>query len=186
MSETIEEKELDEDIEEKELDDDIEYLPEKLEEELGEGRESNLSKKSIQSTKLKEFTNDDEIDFCGENPELNFKYLSSINKDKDTLRKKYYEVIEAEKLESVIPGIFISYEKINEYFMLEYNLKKCKENNKQRIKYKEEKDEFIEIIKDYINKETLIPKIYDYQNSLLEFLCYDLYLFIIDLYYKTI
>jgi len=158
----------------------------KIEEFKNDDRESVLSEKSIQSTKIKEFTNDDEIDFGGENPELNFKYLSSINKDKDTLRKKYYEVIEAEKLESVIPGIFISYEKINEYFMLEYNLKKCKENNKQRIKYKEEKDEFIEIIKDYINKETLIPKIYDYQNSLLEFLCYDLYLFIIDLYYKTI
>ena len=79
-------------IEEKELDEYIEYLSEKSEEELGEGRESNLSKKSIQSTKLKEFTNDDEIDFGGENPELNFKYLSSINKDKDTLRKKYYKL----------------------------------------------------------------------------------------------
>ena len=129
---------------------------------------------------MTESSKEEEID-----PKLNFDYLSFINEDIDTQRKKY-EVKEETKLESIIPGIFISYEKINEYFMLMYNLNKCEGNNKHRIKYKEEKDEYKKIIKDYIDKETSIPNMYNNQKSLLEFLCYDLYLFIINLYSKAI
>ena len=135
-------------------------------------------------TKEKEETKespDEDINFGKKNPEINFDYLSSI---KNELKNNYYTDINIET-KSGIPGIFIAFEKISDYFLIEYNLKKCNEDIKC-LKYIEEKDELINKLKQFIEKETLILKIFEKDNSLLKLLCYDLYLYMVFCYKNKI
>ena len=80
---------------------------------------------------------------------INMEYLSQI------INENIYSNIQPE-IKSGIPGIFIIFEKISEYFRIEYNLKKIS-GDFNHIKYIEEKEEDIKKLKQFIEKETLIP-----------------------------
>ena len=105
---------------------------------------------------------------------INMEYLSQI------INENIYSNIQPE-IKSGIPGIFIIFEKISEYFRIEYNLKKIS-GDFNHIKYIEEKEEDIKKLKQFIEKETLIPSIFMYNKSLLRLICNDLFLYIIFKY----
>ena len=139
-----------------------------------------ISKETKETEEAKE-SSDDDLNFGKKNPEINFDYLSSI---KNELKNNYYTDISFET-KSGIPGIFIAFEKISDYFLIVYYLKKCNEDIKC-LKYIEEKDELINKLKQFIEKETFIPKIFEKDNSLLKLLCYDLYLYMVFYYENKI
>ena len=112
-------------------------------------------------------SNEEDINFGKKKIEFNFDYLSNIQKDYSNINKE---------TKSGIPGIFILFEKVSDYFSIEYNLNKCNKEI-QNLKFNEEKVELISKLKDFIEKETLIPNIFEKDKSLLKLICYDLYLF---------
>ena len=140
-----------------------------------------MTSKETKETEEAKESSDEDINFGKKNPEINFDYLSSI---KNELKNDYYTDINIET-KSGIPGIFIAFEKISDYFLIEYNLKKCNEDIKC-LKYIEEKDELINKLKQFIEKETLIPKIFEKDISLIKLLCYDLYLYMVFCYKNKI
>ena len=88
---------------------------------------------------------------------------------------------------SGISGIFIAFEKIYEHFLIYYNLKKIS-GDAHRLKYIEEKEKYIEKIKQFV-EETLISNLFINDKSLLNSICKDFCLYIIFKYkilYKNI
>ena len=122
----------------------------------------------------KENYEDVEINFGDKNIEINLEYLNKIK----SISKNIYSDIKSSKIESGIPGIFILFEKILNHLRIEYNLKVFDKDGKY-VNYKEEKEDDIKKLKKYIEEETLILKIFEHDKSLLNFIIYDLLLFVI-------
>ena len=123
----------------------------------------------------KENYEDVEINFGDKNIEINLEYLNKIK----SISKNIYSDIKSSKIDSGIPGIFILFQKILNHLRIEYNLKLFDKDGKY-LKYKEGKEDDIKKLKKYIEEETLILKIFEHDKSLLNFIIYDLLLFVIS------
>ena len=107
------------------------------------------------SLKESKESSEEEINFGKEKVERNFDYLSKLKSEK----KNNYSDINFEP-KSGIPGIFIAFEKISDYILIQYNLEKC-DGDMKGLKYIKENEEKLKIFIDYIEKETLIKKIFE-------------------------